>query len=349
MMEREQTSNSAPLVSIIIPNWNGRHFLEECINSIERQTFSSFELIFVDNGSTDGSAEWVEARYGDWVRIVRNRENLGFAEGNNVGIRLARGKYIVLLNNDTAVEPEWLEELIKPVEADSSVGMCASKVRSYNQPEVLEATGELLFRDGLNRARGHLEVDRGQYDLDLEIFFPPGCGALYRRVMLDEVGLFDEDFFAYGDDTDLGIRGRLAGWRCVYVPRAVVYHKGSGSTGRYSAFKAFHVERNRVWVAVKYFPLHLLLMTPLYTVLRFFFQAYGSLAHRGAAGRFTRDHSVFSLFLILLKAYGSATRHFIRMWRKRRTLRKLRRVKIGEFSEWLRRFGIGAKAIALMD
>jgi GT2 family glycosyltransferase len=348
-MGRDQTSNSIPLVSIIIPNWNGKRFLEECLHSIEKQTFCGFEVIFVDNGSTDGSAEWVEERYGHWVRIIRNRENLGFAEGNNVGIRVARGMYIVLLNNDTVVEPDWLEELIKPVEGDSTVGMCASKVRSYDQPKVLEATGELLFRDGLNRARGHLEVDRGQYDSDLEIFFPPGCGGLYRKVMLDEIGLFDEDFFAYGDDTDLGIRGRLAGWRCVYAPRAVVYHKGSGSTGRYSPFKAFHVERNRIWIAVKYFPLHLLLMTPFYTLLRYFFQAYGSLAHQGAAGRYTRDHSIFSLFLILLRAYGSATKYFIRMWRKRKALRRLRRVRNGEFSEWLRCFGISAKAIALMD
>jgi GT2 family glycosyltransferase len=338
-----------PLVSVVIPNWNGKRFLEECLYSIEKQTFSNFELIFVDNGSTDGSSEWVEARYGTWVRTVRNERNLGFAEGNNVGIRLARGKYIVLLNNDTVVEPEWLEELIKPVEADPTVGMCASKVRSYYRPEVLEATGELLFRDGLNRARGHLEVDRGQYDLDVEIFFPPGCGALYRKAMLDEVGLFDEDFFAYGEDADIGLRGRLAGWTCIYAPRAVVYHKGSGSTSRYSAFKAFHVERNRVWIAVKYFPTSLLLLTPFYTLLRFAFQAYGALVHRGAAGRFTQEYSFSSLLWILLKAYGSATKCLIRMWKKRGALRKRRRVEDEKFLEWLRHFGIGAKAIALMD
>jgi len=343
------SSASLPKVSIIIPNWNGKRFLEECFDSLQRQTFTNFEVVFVDNGSTDGSGDWMESRYGHWVRIVRNSKNLGFAEGNNVGIRLARGKYIVLLNNDTVVDPRWLEELIKPVEADPGVGMCASKVLSHHQPEVLEGTGELLFRDGLNRARGHLEVDRGQYDLDVEIFYPPGCGALYRKEMLDEVGFLDEDFFAYGEDTDLGIRGRLAGWKCVYVPLAIIYHKGSGSTGRYSPFKAFHVERNRVWVAVKLFPLHLLILNPFYTLLRLFFQGYGALTHRGAAGQYTREYSLFSLFWILLKAYGSAMKFIFRMWRKRKAIQKSKKVQNKDFLDWLRRYGISARKIALMN
>ena len=342
-------TKSDPLASVVIPNWNGKRFLEECLDSLKEQSFRDFEIILVDNGSSDGSADWLEGRYGHWVKVLRSKKNLGFAGGCNAGIHLARGKYIVLLNNDTVVEPGWIEELIKPIEADSTVGMCASKVLSYDRPEVLEATGELLFRDGLNRARGHLEVDRGQYDSDVEIFFPPGCGALYRKTLLDEVGLFDEDFFAYGEDTDIGLRGRLAGWTCIYAPRAVVYHKGSGSTSRYSSFKAFYVERNRVWIALKYFPLFHLFLTPFYTLIRFFFQTYGALTHRGAAGRFTRDHSPLALLWILLKAYGSAMRFLIRMWGKRRALRKLRRVKNEEFSEWLRRFGISAKTIALMD
>lgn len=343
------SSDSVPLVSIIIPNWNGKRFLEECFQSLERQTFSNFEVIFVDNGSIDGSAEWMEGRYGHWVRMVRNSKNLGFAEGNNVGIRLAKGRYLVLLNNDTVVEAHWLEELMKPVEGNPTVGMCASKILSYDQPEVLEATGELLFRDGLNRARGHREVDRGQYDSDLKTFFPPGCGALYRREMLEEVGLFDEDFFAYGEDTDLGIRGRLAGWKCVYAPLAVVYHKGSGTTGRYSPFKAFYVERNRVWVAVKSFPLPLLVLNPFYTLARLFFQGYGALTHQGAAGQFTRDYSPFSLFWILLKAYGSALVFLPAMLRKRRTVQKMKKVQTGDFMDWLRRYGISARKIALMD
>lgn len=337
------------LVSVIIPNWNGKQFLEECLDSIEKQTFSSFEVIFVDNGSIDGSADWVEGRYPHWVRVIRNSENLGFAEGNNIGIRHARGKYIVFLNNDTVVAPGWLEELIKPAEKDPMIGMCASKVLSYDQPDVLEATGELLFRDGLNRARGHREVDRGQYDSDVEIFFPPGCGALYRKITLDEIGVFDKDFFAYGEDADLGLRARWAGWKCQYVPKSVVYHKGSGSTGRYSPFKAYYVERNRIWVAVKLFPLHLLMLNPFYTLLRLFFQGYGALTHRGAAGQYTREYSLFSLFWILLKAYGSAITSLHRMWRKRKAVQKLKRVRDRDFLDWMRRFGIGARRIALMD
>jgi GT2 family glycosyltransferase len=342
-------TESQPLVSIVIANWNGKDLLEECLDSIEKQTFSSFEMILIDNGSIDGSADWVEERYGRWVRVIRNAKNLGFAEANNIGIRIARGKYIVALNNDTVADAKWLEELIKPAETDSSVGMCFSKILSYSRPTIIDATGELLSRDGLNRARGQFEEDRGQYDSDVEIFYPPACGALYRKEMLDEIGLFDEDFFTYGEDTDLGLRGRWAGWRCIYVPQSVIYHKGSATTGRYSPFKAFYVERNRIWVIVKCFPLTYLLMSPFYTLLRYFFQSYGALTHRGAAGQFASKYSIFRLGWILLTAYGSAFKGLLRMWHKRKILNRIKRVDNQEFGKWLKRYNISAKKIALMN
>ncbi len=341
--------NAAPLLSIIIPNWNGKKFLQECIDSLQEQTFHDFEVILVDNGSIDGSAEFVEERYGRWVQVIRNAKNLGFAEGNNVGIRIARGKYIVALNNDTVADPKWLEELIKPAETDPSVGMCFPKILSYFRPTIIDATGELLSRDGLNRARGQFEEDRGQYDSDVEIFYPPACGALYRKTMLDEIGLFDEDFFAYGEDTDLGLRGRWAGWQCIYIPQSIIYHKGSGTTGRYSPFKAFYVERNRIWIIVKCFPVTPLLMSPVYTLLRYFFQGYGALAHRGAAGQFASQYSIFRLGWILLTAYGSAFKGLLRMWQKRKALNSVKRVGSKEFVKWLKRYGISTKKIALMN
>ena len=323
--------------------------MEECLDSIEKQTFSDFEVIFVDNGSSDGSADWVRSRYGQWVRVIRNSTNLGFAEGNNIGIRIARGKYIVALNNDTVADPKWLEELVKPAEADPSIGMFLSKILSYSRPTIIDATGELLSRDGLNRARGQFEEDHGQYDSDVEIFYPPGCGALYRKTMLDEIGLFDEDFFAYGEDTDLGLRGRWAGWRCIYIPQSIIYHKGSGTTGRYSPFKAFYVERNRIWVIVKCFPFTHLWMSPVYTLLRYFYQGYGALTHRGAAGQFASQYSIFRLGWILLTAYGSAFKGLLRMWHKRKALNSVKRVGSKEFGKWLKRYGISAKKIALMN
>jgi len=341
--------NPQPLLSVIIPNWNGKQFLAECIDSLKKQTFCDFETILVDNGSTDGSVKFAEERYGDFIRIIRNKKNLGFTGGNNVGIQAARGEYIVLLNNDTWAAPTWLEELVKATSLDRPIGMWASKVYSYYKRNQIEAVGELIYWDGLSRSRGQYEEERGQYEKMEEIFFPPGCGGMYRKVVFEEIGLFDEDFFAYADDAEIGIRARLAGWKCVYVPKAILYHKNSGSTGQYSPFKAFYVERNRFWITLKYFPLPLLLFTPFFTIWRFAFQAYGALTHQGAAGKFTKIYSPWQLIWILFKAYGSGLRGLPKMWKKRRRLNRLRKVSFGEIFSWFKRFGISAKEISLRD
>jgi len=338
-----------PLLSVIIPNWNGKRFLQECLDSLMDQTYSHFEIILVDNGSTDGSVEFVRERYGEFVQIIRNEINLGFAGGNNVGIRAARGEYIVLLNNDTWASPGWLEELVKAIDLNPWIGMWGSKIYSYYKRNQIEAVGELIYWDGLSRAKGQFEQDRGQYEVMEEIFFPPGCGAMYRKKVFDEIGLFDEDFFAYADDAEIGIRARWAGWKCLYVPGAILYHKNSGTGGQHSPFKAFYVERNRFWIVIKYFPLPLLLFTPFFTIWRFAFQAYGALSHRGAAGKFTRMHSPWHLIGILFKAYGSGFRGLPKMWKKRRGLSRLRKVSFGEIFSWFKRFGISAKEISLRD
>jgi len=338
-----------PILSIIIPNWNGKKFLVECIDSLKAQTYQNFETILVDNGSTDGSAEFIEERYGGWIRIIRNKKNLGFAGGNNVGIRVAKGGYIVLLNNDTWVDPSWLKELVKATQFDTQIGMWGSKVCSYYQRNRIEGIGELIYWDGLSRAQGQFEQDVGQYEVMQEILFPPGCGAMYRKSVFDEIGLFDEDFFAYGDDTEIGIRARLAGWKCLYVPRAIIYHKNSGTAGQYSPLKAFYVERNRLWVTIKYFPFPLLLLSIFFTFYRYTFQAYGALTHQGAAGKFTGIYSPLKLIGILFKAYVSGFRYLPRMWERRKMLRPLKKVSYGEIFSWFKRFGIGAREISLRD
>lgn len=340
---------TSPLLSVIIPNWNGKRFLEECIDSLKAQTLQDFETILVDNGSTDGSARFVEERYGNFVRIIRNEKNLGFTGGNNVGIRAARGEFLVLLNNDTRADLHWLEELVKATDVDRRIGMWGSKIYSYYKRDQIEAVGELIYRDGLCRSKGQFEQDRGQYEVMEEIFFPPGCGAMYRKRVFDEIGLFDEDFFAYADDSEIGIRARLAGWKGIFVPRAIIYHKNSGTGGQHSPFKAFYVERNRFWITVKYFPLPLLLLSPFFTFCRFAFQAYGALTHQGAAGKFTKIYSPWQLIWILFKAYGSGLRGLPKMWKKRRVLKTLRKVSYGEIFAWFKRFGLSAREISLRD
>jgi len=338
-----------PLVSVIIVSWNGKEYVSDCLRSLHAQTFSDFEVILVDNGSTDGSIEIVQQNFPGWVRVLRNDRNEGFSGGNNRGIRLASGRYIVLLNNDAQADPTWLEELIKVAEEYPEAGMLASKIYLQGGSKIIDNVGHLIYRDGLNRGRGRLEVDRGQFENIEEVLFPSGCAALYRREMLEEVGFFDEDFFAYGDDTDLGLKGRLAGWKCLYVPKAIVHHGYSQSSSPYSPLKAFYVERNRVWIAVKYFPLSNLLKSPFYTLLRFLLQGYGALIGRGAAGRFSEEYSPLKLLQVLLKAYLSAVKGLPKMWKKRKEIKRWTRVSEGEIRSWFCRFGMSAREISWKD
>ncbi|MCX5914111.1 MAG: glycosyltransferase family 2 protein [Deltaproteobacteria bacterium] len=231
----------SPLGSVIIVNWNGKDYPKDCLESLRFQAFSAFEVVLVDNGSTDGSVEWIQENFPGWVRVLRNARNEGFSGGNNRGIRAALGKYIVLLNNDAQADSLCLEELVKVAEENPRAGMLACKIYPQGGPKIIDNVGHLIYRDGLNRGRGRLEVDRGQYEKIEEVFFPSGCAALYRREMLEEVGLFDEDFFAYWDDTELGFKGRLAGWRCLYVPKAVVHHRAAfqGLPGMWKKRKDF--------------------------------------------------------------------------------------------------------------
>jgi GT2 family glycosyltransferase len=338
-----------PLVSVIVLNWNGREYLGECLKSLRGQTFPDFEVIVVDNGSTDGSIEYMESQFPRFARILRNAENRGFSGGNNQGIKAARGQYIALLNNDAQADQDWLQELVKAAQADPRAGMLASKIYLQDRPRIIDNVGHLIFRDGLNRGRGRLEEDRGQFNEKEEVLFPSGCAALYRREVLEEIGLFDEDFFAYGDDTDIGLKGRLAGWKCLYIPQAVVYHRYSQSSGSYSPLKAFYVERNRVWIAIKYFPLSMLLKSPVYTLWRFLLQGYGALTGRGAAGKFSREYSRWQLLRILVKAYISAIQGLPKMWKKRNEMKKLTRVSNEEIRGWFTRFGISGREIALKE
>jgi len=341
-------SNGSPLVSVILLNWNGRKYLKDCLDSLINQIFQDFEIIIIDNGSRDGSCELIREKYCDF-RLIINNCNKGFAIGNNQGIKIAKGKYIALLNNDAEADPYWLLELVKKAEEDPSIGMVVSKIYLKGNNKVLDNVGHLIYPDGLNRGHGRLEKDYGQYDKEEEALFPSGCAALYRKEMLDEIGLFDEDFFAYGDDTDIGLKGRLAGWKCIYAPRAVVYHKYSQSTGAYSPLKAFYVERNRIWIVIKYFPLSKLLLSPIFTFLRLALQAYGALVGQGAAGKFRKEYSALLLLRIFFKAQVSALKGLPKMLRKRKEIKKITRLSSKEIKTLLNRFRMTTKEIALKD
>jgi GT2 family glycosyltransferase len=337
------------LVSVVIANWNGKHLLDECLGSLVAQQVSGLEIILVDNGSHDGSAEYVREHFSD-VRVISLKENRGFAGGNNAGMQVATGKYIALLNNDTRADPAWLSNLLAEAEANPrSVGMWASKILSADKPDIIDNVGLLMYPDGLGRGKGRLEKDEGQYDRTGEAFFPSGCAGLYRREMLDEIGPFDEEFFAYADDVDLGLRARLAGWKCIYVHSAIIYHKYSASSSAHSPLKAFLVERNRIWVLLKYYPLEMVLISPVWTFARLLVHLFGALTGRGASARFSEQNSVLSAMAILLKAWYSALKALPRILRQRRSFSPLRRIGRCELYRLFREFRISAQETALKE
>lgn len=342
-------SNEKPLVSIIVPNLNGEAFIGDCLRSLERQDFKDFEVIIVDNGSTDGSVGLVRNEFPWLERIIENPENLGFAKACNQGIEASEGTLIALLNNDTETHSGWLAELVAAAQMHPDVGMFASKTLLFDSRDVIDTAGHLIYPDGLNRGRGRLERDTGQYDDKVDVFSPSGCAALYRRSLFDEIGLFDEHHFAYGDDIDIGFRARLAGWKCLFVPTSIVYHRYSMTTGEYSPRKVFLVERNRIWIVWKYFPAKYLVLSPFYSLLRYFYQAYGALAGKGAAGKFTSKYSGWGLVTNVTKAYIAAFKDWSRVWRERERMLKLKQVSNSEIDRWFRDYRISVREISLKN
>jgi len=312
------------LISVVVVNWNRKELLRACLGSLGRQSDVAFETIVVDNGSSDGSPEMAEREFG--ARVIRNRENRGFCAANNQGIAASSGDFIALLNNDAEAQPGWLAALLRAGSAAPDIGMAASKVLVWEDPRRIDKAGHLIFPDGQNRGRGTGQLDKGQFDREEEVLWPDGCACLYRAEMLRQIGGFDEDFFAYGDDAELGLRARIAGWRCVYTPQAVVWHHRGSTLGKDSARRLELIERNRLLLALKLFPWSLLWLNPLFFAVR----VAASLVH---AGRSAGDTAHFPglagklrMAAAILRGDAGALRRAPRMLRKRAEVRRLRRL-----------------------
>jgi GT2 family glycosyltransferase len=231
-------------VSIIMVTYNGRQHLADCLQPLAALRA---ETIVVDNASTDGTAEAIQQQF-PWVTLIEMPRNVGFAAGNNAGIAAARGRYIALLNNDAVAQPGWLDAMAEAIEQAPDIGGVAANIRFRHDPTLINSTGLVLLRDGRGADRGFRERDVGQFDERAEVFGPCGAACLLRREMLQEVGGFDERLFMYYEDLDLAWRAGRRGWRFVYEPRAVVHHAHCASSGEWSPFFCFHVERNRALV-----------------------------------------------------------------------------------------------------
>lgn len=265
---RGPSSSTVPRVSVVIPNWNGINHLPECLDALAAQVFTDHEVIVVDNASTDGSVSWVQDNYPQ-VRVLRRPDNGGFSKAVNTGIGASHSEYVALLNNDTAVAAEWLEALVQALEDNPTFDFAASKMILYDQPERLNAAGDVyaLHRlAGKNRGLGR-PVRR--YAKMQRVLGACAGAALYRRLLFDQVGLFDEGFFLTAEDTDFNLRCLIAGKRCLYVPRAHVRHKLRATIGEAPLGDLGRVAaRNEALVAARDLPAVLLPFLPALWVCR---------------------------------------------------------------------------------
>ncbi|MBK9748139.1 MAG: glycosyltransferase family 2 protein [Chloroflexi bacterium] len=238
-------------LSIVIPNWNGARFLPVCLEALRQQTHPALEVLIVDNASSDGSQDLIQREY-PWVKLIELPTNTGFTGACNTGMRAATGEIVALLNNDTEVDPEWAAAVVDAFARHPEVGSVASKMLLFEKRDHIHTTGDFFTTDGRAGNRGVWQKDEGQFDREEYVFSACGGSSAYRRVMLDQIGLLDDDFFFSGEDVDLGWRVNLSGWRCLYTPAAIVYHHLSATGGGVTA--SYYDGRNLIFILVKNLP-----------------------------------------------------------------------------------------------
>ena len=335
-----------PAIAVAIPSLRGGPLLEACLQALAGQTGVDFEVIVVDNSGTgaierENSTRSTPLR----LRVHRSPRNLGFAAAVNLAWSLSEAPYLATLNDDAEPHSGWLAALLREMSASPDIGMCASQVRRHGCAE-LDSAGMLIYADGSSKQRGQGRP-APEFSRRVQILLPSASAALYRRTMLDDIGLFDADFFLYCEDTDLGLRARWNGWECVYVPDAVVEHHYSQSSGAASILKVWHIERNRLWVAFKNFPMPMLLAAPFYSAARYLWHAFYLLRGRGTAAQFHREgNGIASLLGIVIRAHWSVISHFAELRRKRRAIRAGALITGRQFTALLRNHSIRAREIA---
>lgn len=274
-------------VSVVIPNFNGIAFLDSVLASLEGQTLNNFEVILVDNGSTDGSCSFVTANY-PWVHLIELSENFGFCGAVNAGIRAAKAPYVLLLNNDTEVKEDFVEEMLAAIRRHKNAFSCGARMVQYHDRDRLDDVGNYYCALGWSFARGRGK-DIHAYETEDRIFSACAGAAIYRKKILEKIGYFDEEHFAYLEDTDIGYRARIYGYENWYAPKAIVYHVGSGTSGsRYNQFKTRYSSRNNIYLIYKNMPLLQIILNLPFLVagflVKFLFFAVKGMGKEYAAG-----------------------------------------------------------------
>ncbi len=324
------SSKAAPL-TVALLNYNGDEFVGRCVRSFQRQTVLPQRILYIDNGSRVFGEASVRAIFGQRLEnrlgVLRIEKNAGHAGGFNAGLARVIDDanspgWVMTLSNDTELDPRFFERLLPHLQdrreaSQVKIGMLAPKVRAMDARDVLDGTGLAICLDGMSTARGQNEIDRGQYDRLPDVLAPNGVAAVYRVEMLRAVGLLDEDFGFYCEDTDLGLRGWLAGWDCRFVPGSIVYHQRSSTIGMKNLGKLYAVERNHYWVALKNFPAPLLVLSPFLALYRFALQAAAVFSRRGQGAVFGAELGLFRLVAVTLKGILAAAAGAPKMTRKR--------------------------------
>ncbi len=314
------------LFSIVIPNWNGARFLPACLDALARQTYPGLEVLVVDNASSDGSQDLVRVRYPQ-VKLIELPENRGFTGACNAGIRAAAGEFIALLNNDTEADAGWAAAAVDVFRRRAEVGIVASKMLLFDQRDHIHTAGDYFTLDGRAGNRGVWQKDEGQFDREEYVFSACGGSSVYRRAMLDQIGLLDDDFFFSLEDIDLAWRAQLTGWRCLYTPRAIVYHHLSATGGGVTA--SYYDGRNLIFVLVKNYPAALWRIYGRRVVWSQARLAWEALrAWRGAAAR------------ARLRGMLAGIAGIPRMWRKRRAIQRMRTVSMADLERILSAPGV---------
>lgn len=330
-------------MTVAIPTLAADARLLECVLALERQTQRDFEVIVIDNSGKGLVRRSGAARPG--VRVIEQPRNTGFGAAINEAFRQSGSPYLATLNDDAVAHPGWLAALVSALEGRPDAGMGASQVRLFGE-YALDSAGMLVCGDGSSKQRGHLRPPNFFPVLE-EVLFPSGSAALYRRAMLEQIGLFDEDFFLYCEDTDLGLRARWAGWRCLYVPEAVVEHHYSHSAGRASRLKAYYVERNRLFVMAKNFPASMLPGVPFVSLARYAWHFRLMLGGHGAAARFRLEGaSAWRMPYYVGRAHAALLANAAALWRKRREIRRSARLLPKTYKRLLRSHSISARRVA---
>ena len=335
--------DNQPLVSVIVVTLNNISLLKKCMESLDSQSYKNVEVIVVDNGSTDKIKSLLDWDFPDalYIRLPKNR---GFAGGNNAGFKKARGEYVALINNDAVASPGWIEAMVNAAQADRKIGMVASIIVDGNDKFVLDSIGLGIAFDGMTR-----QAFRGkpmpQLSAPMEVLMPSGCACMYRASALKEARFFDDDFFAYCEDSDLGLRLRFAGWKAVAAPDAIVTHYYSMTMGRYSSKKLYLVERNHFFVAIKNFPFIAFAFIPFVTMWRYLITLYLIGGGGSAAPEPLRDSGALSLLSAVVRANLDMLLQLPKMLKKRLLHRKLRKLSTLAQLSLMRKFALPMRKI----